>query len=420
MAISTWCIAGSICGESICGVSTGGGAAGTTVVSTTGGGGVSPTCSVPPATITVPPTSTTCSILATSPRPIGGSLKRGSSPALENPGGGGSGTPVTLSTVKERRKRSSSSGSSGPVSKPRRIKHRSGKGGSSRPTSGDSRLTATDNSAATTTGGGSSGFAGDVSSVGGSSSLAPVAGGGVRVSGRVKVVSSEDGDRFILDTGDGTDTDMNLGDAIFSLLGLRMSMNPEEMKKLGSLNSITGSILTDNTISKDLGELCVYLASCSAFLFLDVASISVFLGEKEKSLPRKICSMHDWWWSYWFCSSVEVDVTGDETGAVAIDIGEPGQPAVVVSPPPPELEEDGSGGGGLPDENASDAASDSSGEADATTALASKNGESERPSLPDYIFMKFQIILLPTGILILTHYFIFCVHFSQLLQKDGR
>lgn len=253
--------AGSICGESICGVSTGIGGGSTTVVSTAGGG-VSPTCSAPPPTITVPPTS--CSILkdpnsggsgggggGTSPRPS--SAKRGSSPALEMMNPGGAGTAVTLSTVKERRKRSSSSGSSGPVTKPRRLKHRAtSKAGtgvaSSRPNSGDSRLTATDNS-----GGGSSGMAGDVS--GGtttSASLVPVQ-GGVRVSGRVKVVSSEDGDRFILDTGDG-ENDMNLGDAIFSLLGLRVNMGPDEMKKLGSLNSITGSILTDNTISKDLGK----------------------------------------------------------------------------------------------------------------------------------------------------------------------
>lgn len=73
-------------------------------------------------------------------------------------------------------------------------------------------------------------------------------------------------------------------------------------------------------------------------------------------------------------------MTGDETGAVAIDIGEPGQPAVVVSPPPPDLDEDVPGAAslaleGVPDEIGSDAASDSSAEADATTALASKNGE---------------------------------------------
>lgn len=325
--------AGSICGESICGVSTGLGG-GTTVV--TAAGGVSPTCSMPPATITVPPTS--CSILkdtsggAISPRPGSAGAKRGSSPALDMMNPGGTGQAVTLSTVKERRKRSSSSGSSGPVIKPRRLKHRAGvksvtthgaQPGTSRPLSGDSRLTtATDNS-----GGGSSGVAGDVSNTTTSASLAPV--GGVRVSGRVKVVSGEDGDRFILDTGDG-ESDMNLGDAIFSLLGLRVNMAPEEMKKLGSMNSVTGSILVDNTLSKEL---------------------------------------------------VEVDVTGDETGAVAIDIGEPGaQPAVVVSPPPPDPDEDGTAAGslvgdGAGDENGSDIASICSGEVDATTALATKNGE---------------------------------------------
>ncbi|ODM93578.1 Sodium channel protein type 11 subunit alpha [Orchesella cincta] len=244
--------AGSICGESICGVSTGGGGGGTTVIS---GGGVSPTCSVPPSTITVPPTS--CSILsASSPRGSNNS-KRGSSPGVENPQT--LSTNVTISTLKEKRKRSSSSGSSGSA-KPRKLKQRTAKS-SSRPTSGDSRLSDSGHGGDLTSGGGGAGG----NNCSASTSLTPV-------------------------QGDGDDANnMNLGDAIFSLLGLRVNMGAEEVKRLGSMNSITGSILTDNTLSKEL---------------------------------------------------VEVDVTGDETGAVAIDI-----------------------------------ASESSAEADATTALASKNGE---------------------------------------------
>jgi len=227
--------AGSICGESICGVSTGGGGGGTTVISA---GGISPTCSVPPSTITVPPTS--CSILAPSPRGSNNDSKRGSSPGVEN--SQNLSTNVTISTLKEKRKRSSSSGSSGSA-KPRKLKQRTAKS-SSRPTSGDSRLTSD-----------SGGGGGDVmtsGSGGAGTSITPVQ-GGVRVSGRVKVVNSGDGDRFILDTGDDANN-MNLGDAIFSLLGLRMNMGAEEMKKLGSMNSVTGSILTDNTLSKELGK----------------------------------------------------------------------------------------------------------------------------------------------------------------------
>lgn len=52
----------------------------------------------------------------------------------------------------------------------------------------------------------------------------------------------------------------------------------------------------------------------------------------------------------------------------------------MVSPPPPDPDDDATGAVSLalerlPDENASDAASDSSAEPDATTALAYKNGE---------------------------------------------
>jgi hypothetical protein len=64
------------------------------------------------------------------------------------------------------------------------------------------------------------------------STIKPIV-GGKRVSGRVKTVSEKNRNRFILET-DEPEHGGTLGDTIFSLLGLRMTLG-EEMRRLGSM-----------------------------------------------------------------------------------------------------------------------------------------------------------------------------------------
>lgn len=75
-------------------------------------------------------------------------------------------------------------------------------------------------------------------------------GSGVRVSGRVKAVNDKDRNRFILETDEPGDGHGSLGDTIFSLLGLRMTLG-EEMRKLGSINS-AGSHTSSKSPSPNL------------------------------------------------------------------------------------------------------------------------------------------------------------------------